>query len=123
VSIAFRDAMLEVSDDDDQLVAESAIILSIVPPGEAYGCRRAFSQPADARRSETRPSWTCNAVSRRRCDASPIRFAQTGCDSSTPASSAARRVQEAKAPGPRFYASASMRMKLNRPSRLRVDVE
>src|SRR5689334_14927096 len=40
-----RDAKLEVIDDDDQFVAESAIILSIVPPGEALIVAKRFHGP------------------------------------------------------------------------------
>ena len=73
-----RDAKLEVIDDDDRFVAESAIILSIVPPDEAIAVAERFHGPL--MRAAVKPIFVdCNAVSpamvRRIADS----LAPTGC--------------------------------------------
>ena len=57
-----REANLDVVDDDDILVAESALILSIVPPGEAIVVAERFREPV--MRAAMKPFFVeCNAVS------------------------------------------------------------
>lgn len=57
-----RRANLEVIDDDDRLVGESAFILSIVPPGEAMAVAQRFREPL--MRASRKPIFVeCNAVS------------------------------------------------------------
>ena len=57
-----RNANLDVIDNDDILVAESALILSIVPPGEAIGVAERFRGPLT--RAAVKPIFVeCNAVS------------------------------------------------------------
>jgi 3-hydroxyisobutyrate dehydrogenase-like beta-hydroxyacid dehydrogenase len=57
-----RETNLDVVDDDDILVAESALILSIVPPGEAIVVAERFREPV--MRAAMKPIFVeCNAVS------------------------------------------------------------
>ncbi len=99
-----RDAKLEVVDDDDTLVAESALILSIVPPGEAVGVAERFREPLT--RAALKPIFVdCNAVSpatvRRIADSlAPTRcgFIDAGIIGGPPRPGG-------KGAGPRFYAS------------------
>ena len=99
-----RDAMLEVIDDDDQLVAESAIILSIVPPGEAMIVAERFRSPL--MRAAVKPIFVdCNAVSpatvRRIADS----LAQTGCGFIDAGIIGGPPRPGGKGTGPRFCAS------------------
>ena len=99
-----RDAKLEVVDDDDLLVGESAIILSIVPPGEAMAVAKRFREPL--MRVAVKPIFVdCNAVSpatvRRIADSlasTRCGFVDAGIIGGPPRSGG-------KGAGPRFYAS------------------
>src|SRR6266404_1897807 len=98
-----RDANLEIVDDDDLLVAESALMLSIVPPGEAITVAERFRGPLI--RVAVKPIFVeCNAVSpatvRRIADSlAPTRcgFIDAGIIGGPP--------RLGKGMGPRFYAS------------------
>jgi 3-hydroxyisobutyrate dehydrogenase-like beta-hydroxyacid dehydrogenase len=99
-----RDANLDVVDDDDMLVTESAIILSIVPPGEAIAVAERFREPLT--QAALKPIFAdCNAVSpatvRRIADLlAPTRcgFVDAGIIGGPPRPGGAGK-------GPRFYAS------------------
>jgi 3-hydroxyisobutyrate dehydrogenase-like beta-hydroxyacid dehydrogenase len=99
-----HDANLEIIDDDDILVAESALVLSIVPPGEATGVAERFREALT--RVALKPIFVdCNAVSpatvRRIADSlAPTRcgFIDAGIIGGPPRPGGAGK-------GPRFYAS------------------
>ncbi|HYR80568.1 MAG TPA: DUF1932 domain-containing protein [Candidatus Dormibacteraeota bacterium] len=116
-----RDAMLEVIDDDDQLVAESAIILSIVPPGEAMVVAERFRSPL--MRAAVKPIFVdCNAVSpatvRRIADS----LAQTGCGFIDAGIIGGPPRPGGKGTGPRFYASGEHAHELTRVRAFGLDV-
>ena len=99
-----RDANLKIVDDDDLLIAESALVLSIVPPGEAMVVAERFRGPL--MRVAVKPIFVeCNAVSpatvRRIADLlAPTRcgFIDAGIIGGPPRSGG-------KGTEPRFYAS------------------
>jgi 3-hydroxyisobutyrate dehydrogenase-like beta-hydroxyacid dehydrogenase len=99
-----RDAKLEVIDDDDRFVAESAIILSIVPPGEAMVVAERFHGPL--MRAAVKPIFVdCNAISpatvRRIADS----LAPTGCGFIDAGIIGGPPRPGGKGSEPRFYAS------------------
>src|SRR5258707_14288049 len=116
-----RDANLEILDDDDLLVAESAFILSIVPPGEAISVAERFRGPLT--RVVLKPIFVeCNAVSpatvRRIADLlAPTRcgFIDAGIIGGPPR-------PEGKGAGPRFYASGEDAHELTRVRAFGLDV-
>jgi 3-hydroxyisobutyrate dehydrogenase-like beta-hydroxyacid dehydrogenase len=116
-----RDAKLEVIDDDDLLVAESALILSIVPPGEAMVVAECFRGPLT--RAALKPIFVdCNAVSpatvRRIADSlAPTRcgFIDAGIIGGPPRSGGAGK-------GPRFYGSGEDAHELTRLRDFGLDV-
>ena len=116
-----RDAKLEVVDDDDTLVAESALILSIVPPGEAVGVAERFREPLT--RAALKPIFVdCNAVSpatvRRIADSlAPTRcgFIDAGIIGGPPRPGG-------KGAGPRFYASGDDADELTRLRGFGLDI-
>lgn len=97
-------AGLEVLDDDDALVREAALILSIVPPGQAEAVAARFGAPL--KRAPEKPVFAdCNAVSpatvRRiaaSLAASGCRFVDAGIIGGPPPAGRSGK-------GPRFYAS------------------
>ena len=116
-----RDAKLEIVDDDDQFVAESAIILSIVPPGEAIAVAERFRGPL--MRAALKPIFAeCNAVSpatvRRIAESlAPTRcgFIDAGIIGGPPRGGG-------KGTGPRFYASGENAHELTRLRDFGLDV-
>ena len=116
-----RDAVLEVIDDDDLLVADSALVLSIVPPGEAMVVAERFRGPL--MRVAVKPIFVeCNAVSpatvRRIADLlAPTRcgFIDAGIIGGPPR-------PEGKGTGPRFYASGENAHELMRLRDFGIDV-
>ncbi|HSU91955.1 MAG TPA: DUF1932 domain-containing protein, partial [Sporolactobacillaceae bacterium] len=99
-----RDAKLEVIDDDDQLVAESAIILSIVPPGEAIAVAKRFHGPLI--RAGLKPIFVeCNAVSPAMVRRIAVSLAPTGCGFVDADIIGGPPRSGGKGTGPRFYAS------------------
>jgi 3-hydroxyisobutyrate dehydrogenase-like beta-hydroxyacid dehydrogenase len=101
-----RRAALEVTDDDDALVSEADVIMSIVPPGQADAVAQRFRAPLA--RAAGKPIFAeCNAVSpatvRRIADSlatTGCRFIDAGIIGGPPP---AGRLDK----GPRFYASGT----------------
>ena len=116
-----RDAALEVIDDDDLMVAESAFVLSIVPPGEAMVVAERFRRPLT--RVAVKPIFVeCNAVSpttvRRIADSlasTRCGFVDAGIIGGPPRSGG-------KGTGPRFYASGEDADELTRLRNFGLDI-
>jgi 3-hydroxyisobutyrate dehydrogenase-like beta-hydroxyacid dehydrogenase len=116
-----RDANLEIVDDDDVLVTESAIILSIVPPGEAIAVAERFRGPL--MRAALKPIFVdCNAVSpatvRRIADS----LARTGCGFIDAGIIGGPPRPGGKGTGPRFYASGEAAHELTKLRDFGLDV-
>lgn len=116
-----RDAKLEVIDDDELLVAESAFILSIVPPGEAMVVAERFREPLV--RAAVKPIFVdCNAVSpatvRRIADS----LASTRCGFIDAGIIGGPPRRESAGKGPRFYASGEEAHELTRLRDFGLDI-
>ncbi|MGH7935004.1 MAG: DUF1932 domain-containing protein [Candidatus Binataceae bacterium] len=99
-------ASLEVIDDEDRLVSEAAMILSIVPPGQAEAVAERLRAPLT--RTPLKPVFAeCNAVSPATVRRIAASLAATGCPfidaSIIGGPPPAGRVDQ----GPRFYASGA----------------
>jgi 3-hydroxyisobutyrate dehydrogenase-like beta-hydroxyacid dehydrogenase len=99
-----RHANLEVIDDDDLLVRESALILSIVPPGEAIIVAERFRGPLT--RAALKPIFVeCNAVSPATVRLIADSLAATGCGFIDAGIIGGPPRAGGAGMGPRFYAS------------------
>ena len=104
-------ANLEVVDDDDLLVRESAFILSIVPPGEAKNVAERFRGPLT--RAAVKPIFVeCNAISPATVRLIADSLAATGCGFIDAGIIGGPPRPAAK--GPRFYASGADAHQLTR---------
>ncbi len=99
-----RQANLEIIDDDDQLVRESAVILSIVPPGEARIVAERFRAPLT--RAALKPIFVeCNAVAPATVRDIADSLAATGCGFIDAGIIGGPPRAGGADMGPRFYAS------------------
>ena len=115
-----RHANLEVVDDDDLLVRESAFILSIVPPGQATAVAERFRGPLT--RADVKPIFVeCNAISPASVRLIAESLAGTGCvfvDAGI-----IGRPPRPGEKGPHFYASGEQAHQLTtRPGGLGLEI-
>jgi 3-hydroxyisobutyrate dehydrogenase-like beta-hydroxyacid dehydrogenase len=116
-----REANLEIIDDDDLLVAESGLILSIVPPGEALGVAARFRGPL--MRAALKPIFVeCNAVSPATVRRIAESLAPTGCGFIDAGIIGGPPRGGGKGTGPRFYASGEDARELTRLRDFGLDV-
>jgi 3-hydroxyisobutyrate dehydrogenase-like beta-hydroxyacid dehydrogenase len=116
-----RDAGLEVIDDDDLLVAESALILSIVPPGEAIGVAERFREPLTL--AALKPIFVeCNAISPATVRIIAASLAHTGCGFVDAGIIGGPPRPGGAGKGPRFYTSGEDAHQLTRLRAFGLDI-
>jgi 3-hydroxyisobutyrate dehydrogenase-like beta-hydroxyacid dehydrogenase len=116
-----RDASLEVIDDDNSLVAESALILSIVPPGEAIAVAERLREPLT--RAALKPIFVeCNAISPATVRLIAASLAPTGCGFVDAGIIGGPPRAGGSGKGPRFYASGDDAHQLTRLSSFGLDI-
>jgi len=116
-----RDANLEIVEDDDLLVAESALMLSIVPPGEAITVAERFREPL--KRASVKPIFVeCNAVSPATVRRIADLLAPTQCGFIDAGIIGGPPHPGGKGAGPRFYASGKDAHKLMKARDFGLDV-
>jgi 3-hydroxyisobutyrate dehydrogenase-like beta-hydroxyacid dehydrogenase len=99
-------AGLEIIDDDDALVREADLILSIVPPGQAHAVATRF-RPA-LTRSQNKPAFVeCNAISPATMRRIAESLAATGCPVIDAGIIGGPPSPARPQSGPRFYASGA----------------
>jgi L-threonate 2-dehydrogenase len=116
-----RAAGLEVSSDDEALVAEADFVLSIVPPGVAVEVAERYRAPLARSRSKA-AFVECNAISPATCHRiQQILEGRTFIDAGIIGGPPAPGTQD-PANGPRFYASGPDAHLLTRLSRFGLDI-
>jgi 3-hydroxyisobutyrate dehydrogenase-like beta-hydroxyacid dehydrogenase len=116
-----REANLEVIDDDDLLVADSAVILSIVPPGEAIAVAERFRDPMT--RAAQKPIFVeCNAISPATVSRIATLLAPTGCGFVDAGIIGGPPRPGSAGKGPRFYASGDDAHQLTRLGAFGLDI-
>ena len=116
-----HDARLEVIEVDDSLVAESALIMSIVPPGEAIGVAERFREPLT--RAALKPIFVeCNAISPATARLIAASLAPTGCGFVDAGIIGGPPRAGGSGKGPRFYASGDDAHQLTRLSSFGLDI-
>ncbi len=116
-----NDARLEVIEVDDSLVAESAMIMSIVPPGEAIGVAERFREPLT--RAAQKPIFVeCNAISPATARLIAASLAPTGCGFVDAGIIGGPPRAGGSGKGPRFYASGDDAHQLTRLSSFGLDI-